>query len=132
MAEAYVSTNSDGCATPSKPSIQLSIQELCRGVNKDKFEFWGDRYFRFLEFYDKLKPIWRFRLWGRISTPCDYAFLQMADYPTIAKSIGMSIQWHIADQALLKAQGDMNRLMTMGEAQEEKIRAKLPPPGHIM
>ena len=132
MAETYVSTNSVGCATPSRLSASLTIQELCAGVNKDKFEHFGDRYLRFLEFYDTLKPIWKLRLWGRITSPCDYAFLQMKDYPTIAKSIGMSIQWHMADQALLKAQGDMNRLMMQGQMTEEEINSKLPPPRHIM
>jgi len=123
MAEPYVSTNSVGCATPSKSSINLTIQELFRGVNKDVFEFFGDRYFRFLEVYDLFRPKWRYALWGNQRSPADYTFLLLKDYPAIARAIGQSINWHMATKALQKAE------MQMGDfvAQQEAL-ADLPAP----
>jgi len=123
MVETNVSTNSVGCATPSKPSVYhyKSLKELFDGVGKDEFEYWGDRYFRFLEIYERIKPKWRYALWGGTRF-VDYAFMVMKDYPTIAKAMGHSIIFHITTQRLTEAQMQLGDLME----RKEEFEAEFP------
>lgn len=138
MAEPYVSTNSVGCATPSKSSIYhyKSLKELFNGIGKDDFEFWGDRYLRFQEVYDYVKPHWRFALWGNIRT-VDFSFMMMKDYPTIARAMGRSIIFQMNNKKLAEAQMQLGDLLEqqqmLGQSVPEEPRHVRPtPPDHIM
>lgn len=133
MAENSIDTTAEACATVSKPrfSSRPTIQELCKGVNKDKFEFWGDRYLRFLEFYEKFKPKWKHRLWGNLPTVCDFAFLLMKDYPTIAKAVGSSIIFHMNNDNMMTAQMNLGNLLGQQQENEQQIQRVTPQPTYL-
>jgi len=111
MAETYVSTNSVGCATLSRSSYHYkSLKELFDGVGKEDFEFWGDRYLRFMELYEHIKPNWRYALWGNVKT-VDFSFMMMNDYPTIAKAMGRSIVFHMTSKKIAESQMQLGELL---------------------
>lgn len=118
MAESEVSTDKK-CTTVSKP--YRTIHELFSGVDKDAFEYLGDRYLRFLELYDKMVPRWRYKLWGYNQRPCDLTFMSMDSYPSIGKAIGTAIRFHMAQEDILKAQEKMGMFMQEQEQVNEQI-----------
>jgi len=134
MADRYVSTNSVGCATPSKPSKYhyKTLKELFDGVGKNDFEFFGDRYLRFLEVYDTIKPKWRYALWGNIKS-VDHTFLMIDNYPAIAKAMGQSIIFHVKQEKFMEAQLQLGELLgQQRELDNEMNPKKMAPLNHYI